>query len=268
MVRPRIIPTLLLTADGLVKTRRFKDRVYIGDPINAVRIFSEKEADEILLLDIDASRCGRAVDLGQLASIASECFVPLGYGGGIRDAATVARIFAIGIEKIIINTAIHDNPTLVRDAVAEVGSQSVVASIDVNRDWWGKPVVRTLAGTRSTSVHPVEFASRCEDLGAGEILLTAIDRDGTMRGMDIELVRSVTEAVNVPVVASGGAGSHQDLARAIAEGGASGVAAGSLFVFQGPHRAVLISYPSQQELEIIGGGDAARALIAAAPRTL
>lgn len=266
MLRPRIIPSLLLTADGLVKTRRFRDRVYVGDPINAVRIFSEKEADEIVILDIDASRHGRAVDLEHLASIASECFVPMGYGGGIRDAETVAKIFAIGIEKIILNTAIHDNPSLIRDAAAAVGSQSIVASIDVKRDWWGKPVVHTRCGTRRTKYDPVGFARHCEDLGAGEILLSAIDRDGTMRGLDIELIKSVTEAVDVPVVACGGAGSHQDLARAIIEGGASGVAAGSLFVFQGPHRAVLISYPSQRELEIIAGGDAEDSFAVAAPR--
>lgn len=248
MVRPRIIPTLLLTEGGLVKTRRFKDRVYIGDPINAVRIFSEKEADEIVLLDIDATREGRGVDVAQLAAIASECFVPLGYGGGIRKAAIVEQLFAIGVEKLVLNTVLHDDPDEVRDAVRAVGSQSIVASIDVGRDWRGRPWVYAACGTRRTSWDPVSFAKHCEDLGVGEILLTAMDRDGIMRGMDIALVRSVTDAVSVPVVASGGAGSYQDLSQALIEGQASAVAAGSLFVFQGPHRAVLVTYPGALEL--------------------
>lgn len=260
MVRPRVIPTLLLTEGGLVKTRRFKDRVYIGDPINAVRIFSDKEADEIVILDIDATRNGRGVDVVQLASIASECFVPLGYGGGIRDAAIVEQLFAIGVEKLVLNTVVHDAPEVVRDAVRAVGSQSIVASIDVGHDWRGRPWVYAACGQRRTTWDPVSFARHCEDLGVGEILLTAIDLDGTMRGMDIALVASVTKAVGVPVVAAGGAGSYADLTRVLADGQASAVAAGSLFVFQGPHRAVLVTYPTPDELQAITAEAVARSI--------
>jgi cyclase len=248
VLRTRVIPCLLLRNGGLVKTVRFGDSTYVGDPINAVRIFNDKEVDELMFLDIGATRAGSGPNLDVLADIASEAFMPFGYGGGVRTIADVRRILATGVEKVVINSAAAGNPELVSAAADLVGSASIVVSIDVKRSWLGGYSVFVNGGTTNTHREPVEYARAVAKLGAGEILLNSIDRDGTMQGYDLELIRRVSSAVSVPVVAVGGAGRLEDFASAVASG-ASAVAAGSMFVFHGKHRAVLITYPQYSELE-------------------
>lgn len=248
MKRIRTIPVLLLDGDALVKTRVFRRPRYLGDPINAVRIFNEKRADELMLLDIGAA-AGRALDVDHLADIVSEAFMPVAYGGGIRSIPLAADLMARGIEKLVLNTAIWQQPPLVEELAARFGSQAVVASIDARRNVFGQWRAYIRSGRTATTFTPAALARRAVDLGAGEILLTAIDREGTRRGFDLELCRSVSAAVDVPVVAHGGAGSMEDFRRAISEGGCSAVAAGSLFVFAAEGGGVLISYPSEEDLE-------------------
>ncbi len=248
MLRARVIPCLLLRNGGLVKTVRFGKPTYIGDPINAVRIFNDKEVDELVFLDIGEDRAARGPNFDLLADIASQAFMPFGYGGGIRTIDHVRRLYALGVEKVIVNTAAADDPELISEAVRQAGSSGVVASMDVRRNWLGRYSVWVDSGRRDTGAEPVAWAKRLESLGAGEILLTSIDRDGTMGGYDTELIDRVAHAVSVPVVASGGAGTVGHLREAV-DRGASAVAAGSLFVYQGRHRAVLITYPDYAELE-------------------
>jgi cyclase len=248
MIRPRVIPCLLLRNEGLVKTVKFKDPKYLGDPINIVRIFNDKEVDELVFLDILATVENRPPNFELLGKITSECFMPLGYGGGIRTLEDVKKLLAIGVEKIVLNTSAVENPSLIRAAADYAGSQAVVISIDVKKTMFGKYEVCTRAGKKGTGLDPVKFAVEMEKQGAGELFLNAIDRDGTMQGYDLELVRRVADSVTVPVVACGGAGNIQHLAEAI-QAGASAAAAGSMFVFQGPLRGVLISYPAQEELK-------------------
>lgn len=249
MLRTRVIPCLLLRNGGLVKTVKFADPKYVGDPINAVRIFNEKEVDELVFLDISATPAGRGPNLELVRDIATEAFMPFGYGGGVRTIDQVASLVALGVEKVVLNTVATEQPGFVRDASRLVGSSSVVVSIDVRRSLFGKYEVVTCSGTRKTGLDPVEWARRVEDLGAGEIFLTAVDRDGTQKGYDVPLLRQVTDAVSIPVIASGGAGSLDDFRAAVCEGRASAVAAGSLFVFHGRHRAVLITYPEYANLQ-------------------
>lgn len=248
MLKTRVIPCLLLRGAGLVKTTAFKEPKYIGDPINAIKLFNDKEVDELVLLDISATREGRGPAFSIIAEVASECFMPLAYGGGIRSVEEARRILKMGVEKVVFNSASWRDPTVLVEASREFGSQAVVASIDVRRGLFGRYELFVDGGSRSTGIDPVEFAKRMEDSGAGEILLTSIDRDGTMKGYDLELVRKVASAVGIPVIASGGAGSVRDFGLAVREGAAA-VAAGAMFVFHGPHRAVLITYPSQSELD-------------------
>lgn len=249
MLRTRVIPCLLLHGEGLVKTTRFKEPRYIGDPINAIRIFNDKEVDELILLDISASREGRGPAISAIRDIASECFMPVGYGGGIRSLADAREVLALGIEKIIVNTMALRRPELVAEIAREFGAQAVVVSIDARKKLIGGYEVMAAGATEKTGFAPVEHAKRMVELGAGEIFLNAIDRDGTASGYDIALVRSVAQAVTVPVIACGGAGSLADFNAAVSDGHASAVAAGSMFVFHGKHRAVLISYPTRAELE-------------------
>lgn len=249
MLRTRVIPCLLLRGEGLVKTTRFKDPRYIGDPINAIRIFNDKEVDELILLDITASKDNRGPAFSVIEEVASECFMPLAYGGGIRTVEEARRILKLGVEKVVFNMTAWREPTVLRDASREFGAQAVVASIDVRRKLFGRYEVYTDGGSRATGVDPVEFAQRMEAAGAGEIFLTSIDRDGTMKGYELGLLAMVTTAVSIPVIASGGAGSVSDFGAAIREGGAAAVAAGAMFVFHGPHRAVLITYPPRLLLE-------------------
>jgi len=243
----RVIPCLLLRGNGLVKTKQFKDPKYVGDPINAIKIFNDKEVDELVLLDITASAEGRGPAFSTIKEVASECFMPLAYGGGIRSVEDVRSILKLGVEKAVVNTVAWRDPEVVRQAAREFGAQAIVASVDVHRKLFGGYEVVVDRATRGTREDPVDYARRMEDLGVGEILLTAVDRDGTMKGYDLELLRKVTAAVSVPVVVCGGAGKIADFHAALRDGGASAVAAGAMFVFHGPHRAVLITYPSQAE---------------------
>lgn len=251
MIRPRVIPTLLLQGQGLVKTVKFKDPTYLGDPINIVRIFNDKEVDELVFLDIIATKEDRPPSFEMLTNITSECFMPLAYGGGIRSMGDVEKLLGIGIEKVILNTSAVENPALVRSVADYAGSSSVVISMDVKKNFLGKYETYTRSGKKNTGLDPVRHAVEMEKQGAGELFVNSIDRDGTMQGYDLDLIRRVADAVSIPVVACGGAGKLQDLADAINIGGASAAAAGSLFVFQGPLRGVLISYPSQDDLKRI-----------------
>lgn len=248
MKRVRVIPTLLIEQGRLVKTIKFGKRTYVGDPVNTVRIFSDKEVDELMLLDIGVAKAGKEPDFNLLREIASECFIPFGYGGGIRTLEQARRAFDAGVEKVVLNTALHRAPKLASKIARMYGNQAVVASIDVKKGLLGGPKVMTECGSRRVSGDVTDIARNAVDAGAGEILLTAMDRDGTFDGYDMELIRRVTAAVDVPVIASGGARGIPDFLAAIKEGGASAVAAGAHFVFKGPHRAVLVNYPSQAVL--------------------
>jgi imidazole glycerol-phosphate synthase subunit HisF len=238
----RVIPCLLLKEGGLVKTTRFARPRYVGDPINAIRIFNEKCVDELVFLDIDASRAGREPDYDLIGRIAGECFMPLCYGGGIRSLEQARRIVALGVEKIALNSTAIDRPALVAELSRELGSSSVVAAIDVKRDWLGRERVYHPGRRRVTRLDPVAHARTLVEAGAGEVFLNSVDRDGRYVGFDTDLIRRVTAAVNVPVIACGGAAGLDDM-RGAFDAGASAAAAGSLFVFYGPHRAVLINYP-------------------------
>lgn len=249
MIRPRVIPALLLKGQGLVKTVKFKDPKYLGDPINIVRIFNDKEVDELVLLDITATPENRGPQFDLLKNITSEAFIPLAYGGGIRSMDNVRKLLSIGIEKLIMNTSAVETPALIRETADHAGSQAVVASIDVKKNFLGKYEVFTHCGQKKTGLDPVKHAIEMEKMGAGEIIINSIDRDGTMQGYDIDLVRRVADAVRVPVVACGGAGNLTHVSEVIKQGHASAAAAGSIFVFQGPLRGVLISYPTPKELK-------------------
>jgi cyclase len=248
VLRVRVIPCLLLKDGGLVKTVRFKRPVYIGDPINTVRIFNELEVDELAFLDIGASLEGRSPDLGMLQQIADECFMPLSYGGGIRDVATGERILQIGFEKLILNSAVLENPQLISDLARRFGSQAIIVSIDVTRDLLGRYRIVSHSATRTHGKTPVDWAREVERLGAGELLLTAVHREGTWQGFDVALTAQVTQAVGVPVIANGGAGSVADIGEVVAAGGASAVALGSLVVYQSRGMGVLVNFPDKSAL--------------------
>ena len=245
MLRARIIPTLLLRNESLVKTRRFAKPVYVGDPCNTVRIFNELEVDELIFLDITATREGRQPNLKLLADIAAECFMPLAYGGGVRSFLEAQEILKTGFEKISINTAALENPQLVTDLAVHFGNQAVIVSIDVGRDIFGRQRVFSHSGHRNTHRDPVAWAREAARRGAGEILLTVIEREGTWQGFEIDLIRSVVNAVDVPVIVQGGAGSPMDVEAAIRQGGASAAAVGSLVVFQKKGKGVLINFSDE-----------------------
>lgn len=254
MLRARIIPCLLVRDKGLVKTVGFGPGKYVGDPINAVRIFNEKEVDELVVLDIDATAQGREPDYALIANLAAECRMPLCYGGGVRTEAQAQRILQLGVEKIALSSALVADPALATRLAATIGGQSVVAVLDVRRDARsGAYEVYTSNGTRATGLEPAAFAARLEALGAGEILLNSIDRDGAMKGYDLELVDRVRGAVTVPITVLGGAGTTKDIGDLIARQGIIGAAAGSLFVFKGIYRAVLINYPGSAEKDRLTG---------------
>jgi imidazole glycerol-phosphate synthase subunit HisF len=247
MKRIRVVPALLIQDGGLVKSVKFKDHKYVGDPINAVKIFNEKEVDEIVILDISATAKKLTPKISIIRDIASEAFMPLGYGGGITKLIEIKELITAGVEKVILNTSAFENPRLVTEGAKYVGSQSVVVSIDVKKNIWGKYKVFVRNGTKNTNMDPIEYAKQMENHGAGELLLNSIEMDGTFRGYDLALVKQVSANVQIPVVALGGAGSVNDFLKGV-NSGASAVAAGSMFVLQRPHRAVLISYPKQQTL--------------------
>lgn len=252
MPRVRIIPTLLLSGGKLVKTVCFDKPKYVGDPINAVKIFNEKEVDELIVLDIEASKRGSEPSYALLSDLASECFMPVCYGGGVTSVEQARRIVQLGIEKVAVNAAAISNLGLITALSDVLGSQSVVAGIDVKTDWLGRYRVYDASSRKLTGNAPDGYAAELARAGAGEIFLNSVDRDGSREGFDLNLVSKVSQAVSIPVIACGGAGRIEDFVGA-AGAGASAMAAGSMFVFQGRHRAVLISYPPYKELERLLG---------------
>ncbi|MCM1387776.1 MAG: AglZ/HisF2 family acetamidino modification protein [Bacillus sp. (in: Bacteria)] len=247
MYHNRLIPCLLLDNGRLVKTQQFHKPVYIGDPINAVKIFNDKEVDELVFLDINATKANRQPDFEYLRKITEQCFMPLCYGGGIVSIEDIGKLFRIGFEKVSINASAFRNLNLLKEAVKVYGSQSIVGAIDVGKNMFGKNVVKIVNGTQNTKLNPVEYAKMLEDAGAGEIFLNSITHDGMMQGYDYQVIEEVSSAVQIPVIACGGAGNLQDCKKAI-ESGASAAAAGSIFVFWGINRAVLINYPNSSEV--------------------
>lgn len=247
MLQTRVIPTLLIQNGGLVITRQFGKSSYVGDPINAIRIFNEKDVDEILVLDISATEEGRGPNFEMIQELAEECFMPLAYGGGISTIEDIRKILNSGVEKVALNWAAISQPELIRAAAIEFGSQAIVVSIDAKRNFLGRYNEVAKRGRQRTGRGVIDAAVEAERLGAGEILLNAVDKDGTMAGVDRQLITSVSGKLSVPLIAIGGVGKINDLAEAKIAG-ASAVAAGAFFVFQGPHRAVLISYPDRKEL--------------------
>lgn len=255
MLRSRIIPTLLLHNKGLYKTVEFcvKKGKYVGDPINAIKIFNDKGVDELIFLDIDASKENKEPNYSLLKDIASECFMPVGYGGGVHSIEQMKKIFSIGIEKVVLNSILLENKNLLTDASKIFGSQSIVASVDVKKNIWGKLKVFNHVKKKCTKLDPEEYISSLIDAGAGEIYITSVEREGTLKGYDIDLLQKISKKCPVPVVINGGASGLEDMSKAIVEGGASAVSASSIFVFKGPHKAVLITYPEYSELEKVIG---------------
>lgn len=248
MLRPRLIPCLLVQKQGLVKTRRFAEPKYVGDPINAVRIFNEKGVDELMVLDIDATVQSREPDYRMIANLAVECRMPLSYGGGISSADQIERIIGLGVEKVAVSAAAVANPCLIEEAARRVGSQSVVVVVDVRKTGiLRRYEVVTHNGTRRTGIDPAEFVGEVTGRGAGEIVINNVDRDGMMEGYDLDLVARLRERTALPVTVLGGAGSLEDVAALWRAEGVVGAAAGSLFVFKGKYRAVLINYPNEDE---------------------
>jgi len=248
MLLPRVMPCLLIENEGLVKTVKFKNPSYVGDPINAIKIYNEKEVDELILLDIKATVEKRVPPFQLISEVTSECFMPLCFGGGVRHIDDMKKIFGMGVEKISINSYAHENPTFIREASRYFGSQSIVVSIDVKKTFSGKYIIRTHGGQRATKSDPVTFAREMEKMGAGEILLNSIDRDGQWNGYDLKLLELVCSAVDIPVIALGGAGNTTHFGKAVTNAGASAVAAGSMVVYQGKGLGVLINFPTRDEL--------------------
>lgn len=248
MLKTRVIPTLLLRNNGLVKGVQYANHKYVGDPINTVKIFNEKEVDELVFFDISTTPNQREPNYALIEEIASEAFMPFGYGGGITTLTQIEKLFNLGVEKVIINSAAFHNPMLVCEASESAGSQSIVVAMDVKKTLFGGYEVYINNGSTRTKLNPVDYAKKMQELGAGELIVTSIDREGTGAGYDLKLISDISMAVDIPVVASGGAGKLQDFADAVVLGHASAVAAGSMFVFHGKHKAVLITYPPYADL--------------------
>jgi imidazole glycerol-phosphate synthase subunit HisF len=251
MFRPRVIPVLLLKNLGLVKSVRFKDHRYIGDPINAVKLFNDLGADELVFLDIMANRENKSISTDFVKRVGDEANMPFGVGGGIRNLKEIQQLLRAGAEKVILNTIAGENPAFIEIAANEFGSSTIVISIDVKKSLFNKEFTSIYSGTKQTKYDPVSFAKIAEDQGAGEIIINSIANDGMMMGYDISLIKRVSEAVRIPVVALGGAKNAMDLKQAFTDGYSSAVAAGSMFVYHGPRKAVLINYPTQDELTTI-----------------
>ncbi len=252
MRRIRVIPTLLLDSNGgLVKTIGFGKRTYIGDPINAVRIFNDKGVDELVLLNIDATRSGKEANYQIIEDIVSEAFMPIGFGGGITTVDQMSRLFRCGLEKVIIGSAAHSHPDILREGSLRFGSQSIVVCMDVQRNWFSGYEVKTHSGTRRTKIGPIEYAKRAEQLGAGEVIVYSIDRDGSYKGYDVELLKSVASQLTIPVIACGGARDNTDFASVVRNAEVSAVAAGSMFIYQSSRRGVMINYPNENEMNQI-----------------
>lgn len=240
---------LLLKDNGLVKTVKFKEPQYVGDPINSIRIFNEKEVDELVFLDINATPTKKEPDFDMIYRIAGEAFMPMAYGGGISTIEHIRKVFTLGIEKVIINSAAYDNYSLLKEAVSEYGSQSIVACIDCKKTLFGKYVLYAGGGKIKQKISINNHVKKLIESGIGEIIVNSIDRDGTQNGYDVDLISTISSNVSIPVVACGGASSIDDFASAVTDAGASAVAAGSMFVFKGKHRAVLINYPERHLIE-------------------
>jgi imidazole glycerol-phosphate synthase subunit HisF len=247
MMLKRVIPVLLLMDKALYKPVKFDKPVYIGDPLNAVKIFNEKEVDELIVLDILATKQKSEPDYGFIEQLAGECFMPLTYGGGINNIEQIRRLNACGIEKVCINSMAADRPAFIEEAAKAFGSSTIVISVDVKKDLFGKYKVYIHNGRKNTGLLVNDHVRRMEDLGAGEIVITSIDREGTYKGLDLQLIQQVSALVHIPVIGHGGANSLENMGEAM-KVGASAVAAGSLFVYKGPHKAVLINYPKREEL--------------------
>lgn len=252
MLRPRIIPCLLIQNNGLVKTIKFREPKYVGDPINAVRIFNEKVVDEIIVLDIDATRKSYEPNYKLIANLANECRMPLSYGGGVTTPDQIDRIISLGVEKVAVSAAAVSNPSLISEAASHVGSQSIIAVIDVKKTGLLRRYeVVTHNGSQRTGLDPVEFAVQLQDMGAGEIVINSVDLDGTTLGYDMDLISKIRERIQIPMTVLGGAGKLNDISSLFKSQGLIGAAAGSLFVFKGKYRAVLINYPNLKEKAVI-----------------
>jgi len=249
MLQSRLIPVLLLKGEGLYKTVRFKDPNYIGDPRNAVKIFNEKEVDEICLLDITATNEKRPPNFTLIEEITSEAFMPLSYGGGVNSIEDIKRLFSLGVEKVIINSVLYEKPELITAAAKIFGEQSIIASIDVKKDIFGKYHLYSHAGKKKQKSDLFTFVQRVSDLGVGEIILNSIDRDGTMQGMDIKLIREVANSISIPLVAAGGIGTFEDIQLVLRETDVAALGIGSFFVYHGKQRGILITYPNQDQIE-------------------
>ncbi len=249
MYRPRVIPVLLVDGWHAFKTIRFKQRIDLGDPVNAVSIFNNFRVDEIVVLDIGARDAGRTMDPGLLRDIASEANMPFSIGGGVRDVRQIAALLEMGAEKVVVSSAVHETPAFVSDAVRQFGSSSITACLDVGSDWRGRPVARSHGGRQKVPGTPLEVARHIADLGVGEIMLQSIERDGMMDGYDIPLLAEISAALRVPVVALGGAGKLDHMSEAYASTQVSALASGSFFCFKGAGRGVLISYPEPADLD-------------------
>ena len=247
MLRPRIIPSLLIQDNGLVKTVNFKNPKYVGDPINAVKIFNEKEVDELAIFDIDATAKGIEPNYSLIERIANQSRMPLCYGGGVKTIEQAQRIFGLGIEKIALSSAVLQNPKLITDIADRVGAQSVIVVLDVKKKLFGGYEVFTHNGKKATGINPFKFIEQAQQLGAGEIVINSIDQDGVMRGFDMSLIEKAREKTSLPMTVLGGAGSLEDIEKVIDRHKIIGVAAGSLFVFKGKYKAVLINYPNKEE---------------------
>lgn len=254
MLTHRLIPCLLLSKGGLVKTMRFAKPKYVGDPINAVKIFNEKEVDELMVLDIEASKEGRGPDFALIEELAGECFMPLCYGGGIRSAEDARTLFKLGVEKVALQSAALRDPSIIREIADRAGEQAVVVSADIKRNWLGKRSLFSASGAATGNRDWRDFVKDAVAAGAGEVLINAVDRDGTMQGIDADLIREASALTGVPTIAIGGVGSLADI-KAATDAGASAVAAGAYFVLHGPHRAVLITYPRAAELRALWRAD-------------
>jgi cyclase len=251
MFRPRIIPVLLLNNGYLVKSQSFKDYHYIGDPLNAVRIFNELMADELVFLDIAATKNNRVISLDIIKDIGEEANMPFSVGGGIRELSQIKEIISAGAEKVIIGSYAVSNPDFVKQASGEFGASTITVCIDVKKKMFGKEQVWSINGTKASGFDPLEFAQLMEASGAGEIIIQSIEKDGKMKGYDLNLIKKISENVNIPTVALGGAGTLDDLKKAYADANATGLAAGSLFVYYGQNKGVLINYPEKQDVELI-----------------
>ena len=251
MFRPRVIPVLLLKKSGLVKSINFKNHKYIGDPINAVKIFNDLKADELVFLDILASKEKRKVSLDFVKNVGSEANMPFGVGGGIKSIDDIREIISAGAEKVILNTHAFLNPNFIKEASDEFGSSTITVSVDVKKTMFKGKRVHIFGGTKRTNLNPLDYCKAVEEKGAGEIIINSIDQDGLMQGYDLELIKEISQSVSIPVVALGGAGDFSDFSDAVGKSFASAVAAGSKFVYQGPRKAVLVNYPDKKTLNKI-----------------